>query len=266
VAETLNIQKEFDAIKSMYHADPRQGTFNALVLGTCGSGKTRLLSTCRKPVLVHSFDPGGSKTLRDGIAKGEILVDTRFEAEDYKRPSAYPAWEKEFERLTKLDIFSNIGTYAIDSLTLFSDACIHELLKKVGRAGGQMQKQDWGVFLNTIRDCLQAALNLPCDVVVTGHLNINKDETTGRTEAGVLIAGQSAERLPLLFDEMYIACAKEVAKGVEYNLVTANTGYYRAKTRIGNNKFDLYEKPDIKALLRKAGLPTEDKPLFNSAI
>ena len=257
---TLDIKKEFSAIQAQYKADPRQSTFNALFLGNSGTGKTYSLRTARKPVLLHSFDPGGSKPLRDEIAKGEIVVDTRFEIEERRTPTAYNQWTQEFGRLRAGGVFEQIGTYALDSLTLFSDAVTHELLKRMGKPGGQLFKQDWGVFLVEMLEVIARILNIPCDVIITGHLSYSQDEATGKTMAGVLIGGQSKERVPILFDECYITQAKEVSKGIEYKFLTANTGCFNAKTRIGKGgKFELYEEPNWVGLLKKAGLPTEDK-------
>lgn len=260
MAERLDIATEFSAIQARYKSDPRQSTFNALLLGNGGTGKTYSIRTARKPVLLHSFDPGGSKSLRVEVEKGEVTVDSRFETEIRQTPTAYNMWEQEFHRLKNGGVFSQIGTYCVDSLTTFSDAVIYELLKRSGRPGGQLQKQDWGTFLNNMKDVISTILNIPCDVIVTGHLTLSQDEATGKTQAGLLIGGQSKDRLPLLFDELYIATAKEGAKNVEYKFLTANTGYYTARTRIGSGgKFDLYEEPNWKNLLKKAGLSTEDK-------
>jgi len=41
-----------------------------------------MLKTCRLPVLIHSFDPGGSDVLKKEIADGKILVDNRFETDE----------------------------------------------------------------------------------------------------------------------------------------------------------------------------------------
>jgi hypothetical protein len=58
--------------------------------------------------------------------------------------------------------------------------------------------------------------------------------------------------------------SRESSKGVEYTILTRNTGLYKARTRLGrNNLFDTYEKPDIKALLKKAGMDDSDRPLLN---
>ena len=66
-----------------------------------------------------------------------------------------------------------------------------------------------------------------------------------------------------MFDEIYVTIAKQTSKGIEYSLLTRNDGLYQARTRLGRGgRFETYEKPDIKYLLKKAGFPTEDKPLY----
>jgi hypothetical protein len=74
-------------------------SFNALIYGSMGSGKTNITRTCRGPVLIHSFDPGGTKTVRDEIEKGKIYADTRFEIEDPFKPTAFVLWDKTYHRL-----------------------------------------------------------------------------------------------------------------------------------------------------------------------
>ena len=84
----LKAKRTFADISKMYSEDKAQEKLNALVLGTYGSGKTTLAATCPSPVLIHSFDPGGTKGLKAEIEAGKIFVDTRFEHDDTKTKSA----------------------------------------------------------------------------------------------------------------------------------------------------------------------------------
>ena len=81
------ILAEARRVRESYNNDAKQKSFNALVLGETGSGKTFLLRTARKPVHIDSFDPGGTKCLQEYIDKNEIIPDTRFESEDRLHPS-----------------------------------------------------------------------------------------------------------------------------------------------------------------------------------
>ena len=257
----MDIKAEAEKLRTMYADDPRKDTFNALIYGSSGTGKTSLLRTCRKPVLIHSFDPGGTKVLRDEIAEGSIISDVRYENEDARHPTVYNEWIKETQRLAKMDFFSSLGTFAVDSITTWAQTIMNEVLKIAGRAGLQPQQNDWYPQMIRIEQAVHDIVSLPCDVVMIGHDDVTKDETTGRMFAGLLITGKLSRRIPLLFDEYYCAQTKETSKGVEYQLLTRSTGMYQARTRLGKGgELETYEQPDIKAILKKVGLSTEDKP------
>ena len=257
----MDVNSEVKKIRDMYKSNTRNSSFNAIIYGDIGTGKTNLLRTCRTPVLLHSFDPGGSKTIRDCIEKGDIIADTRFENEDAKKPSAYREWEKEFDRLRGTDFFKSIGTYVIDSATTWSDAMMNEILKKNGRSGQIPQIQDYLVQQNTVRDTMKCFTNLPCDCILTGHIQMDKDEVTGRMMSSMMIAGKASIKMPLLFDEIYVSISKQTSKGVEYSLLTRNDGVYKARTRLGKSgSLEAYEEPNIKKILEKTGMNSKDKP------
>ena len=71
-------KKELKQVKDYYNGDPLQKRFSALVTGETNAGKTFLLRTARKPVHIDSFDPGGTKCLRDLIKSGDIIADTQW--------------------------------------------------------------------------------------------------------------------------------------------------------------------------------------------
>ena len=104
---------------------------------------------------------------------------------------------------------------------------------------------------------------LPCDCILIGHDDVMKDESSGKMFSGLMITGKLSRRVPLLFDEIYCALTKETSKGIEYQLLTRATGMYQARSRLGKGgELDLYEKPDIKGILKKVGFSTDDKPLI----
>lgn len=257
----LDIQKELGALTTMYESKAQNKSFNALIWGDMGTGKTRLAITCRRPVLIHSFDPGGTKTIRDEIGNG-IYVDTRYEEEDAINPSAFAKWDLEYHRLKREKFFDHIGTYIIDSATTWSSAAMNVVLKKAGRPGGTPQQNDYLPTMIMLENAIKDMISLPCDCILMCHADIDKDEATGRMFVGPLFIGKLKVRVPLLFDEIYMTSSKETSSGTVYTLLTRNTGLYKARTRLGaNNRFDTYEQPDIKALLKKAGFDTADKQL-----
>ena len=109
-----------------------QDSFNILVYGYVGTGKSQLLSTCRKPLYVFSFDPGGTKlkALTEMRDKGEAILDTDYENEDIKNPTAMSLFDRRFANMSRLGVFNDIGTVAIDSFTMMADAAVNFILKR----------------------------------------------------------------------------------------------------------------------------------------
>ena len=276
----LNIQAEFADLRKRFEADPAQSTFNALVYGEVGTGKTYLLSTCRKPVLIDSFDKGGSKCLDPWIKKGEIYVDTRWEAEDPNHPSVYIDWAKEMNRRHEIGFFDQVGTYCIDSCTSWGEAIMNHFLwkskgsPKAGYERGSPEDYDahWGPQKSKISNHVNKLTTLPCDFILTGHLKaIYKDKKKEVLEGYKLnVTGDLKALLPTLFDEIYITRTRAVGpsqkekwpRGIKYYLQTVATGDYTARSRLAvKGDFEVEEEPNIKRLLKKAGYSTEDKPL-----
>lgn len=260
---TLDIKAEAEKLRTMYKQNPRSTTFNAIIYGGLGTGKTSLLRTCPKPVLVHSFDPGGTLVLRDEIEAGTVLADTRYEDEDPAHPKAFKLWDDEYHRLRREKFFENVGTFAVDSVTTWAQCAMNAVLKKAGRAGGVPQQNDWLPQMMMLENAMRDFVSLPCNCILIGHDDVTKDEASGRMFVGLMITGKLSRRIPLLFDEIYCAQTKETSKGVEYQLLTRATGMYQARSRLGKGgELDTYENPDIKAILKKVGMKADDKPLF----
>ena len=278
----LNIQAEIAKVRKYYQSDERQQGFNLLLLSEVGAGKSFLLRTARKPVWIDSFDPGGTKGLRKWIEKGEIIADTQYETEDPFAPIAYKTWRSNFKKRYSSDLFSQIGTYCIDSSTTFSSAIMGLMMAepewkgKLGpsRAGEiPMHRRDYNPTKIEMQNYLRKCLNLPCDFILTGHLNrlekkvgLRKDgEPIMETKWRYMTIGQAAVFIPLLFDEIYVMLPRETSSGVSRKLLLDSTGEYLARSRLkADGLLNTYEEPDIKAILKKVGISCKDKPLFNN--
>lgn len=263
----IDIEKEFAQLRENYEKDERQASFNALILGESGSGKTFLLRTARKPVHIDSFDPGGTKGLRDLIKKGEVIVDTRYEGEDPLSPFAYQAWKKEFEYRRREGYFNYIGTYVIDSATTWSEAIMNQILKAANIAGKAPRfTHDYVPQKVEIRNKLRQCLDTPCDFILIGHHQLIEDvddEGKKTMRFRFMTTGQGMVTIPLLFDEVYSMVTRRTSTGVDYQLVTQNDGVHPARSRLAKGgALSPREEPDIKKLLKKAGVSCDDKPLF----
>lgn len=270
MSSLLTIKKEAEKIKRMYEEDPRNATFNGIVHGPIKVGKTSLLKTCPKPILVHSFDPGGTDVLKDMIANGEVLADTQFEKEDPFKPKACRLWEDTFNDLCKKNFFDHVGTFALDSMTTWAQVIMYEVirraaLKKKDRNPGEApREQDWLPQMAFIENYMRKFLSLPCHCILMGHSDQPKDREGNATgDLGIMITGKLRERIPALFSEIYYLRMKDFKKETRELLVKPVYGI-QVGTRLGSGgKLDKTEEPDIKKIMEKVGLDTTDKPLLH---
>lgn len=246
---------------------------NFLVYSYKGAGKTHLLGTAPKPILIHSFDPGGTRVsiIQDGVADGSIMVDTRFESVNKtfggttfkKEDSPFNIWKDEVNRIGDAGLWERIATYCLDSGTFWQDAVMLEILRAKGGASEAPTLPDYGKQQIVVRDCLSSLLALPCHFIMTGHIEQTRDDITGKVYTSLLATGKLKAKIPPMFDEYYVLVAEEVMpgqqKGTKRYLLTTNDGKLEAGTRIGSGKFAQQEEPDIRALLKKAGYAWEDK-------
>lgn len=260
-------------IMQKYSDDERAQKMNCILYGGVGSGKTYALRTLPAPILLHSFDPGGSKSLREEIDKGRVFADRSFEDEDPQKPSQFERWTKEFERLYKLKVdkevdgeirkvpfFSQIGTFVLDSMTMWSQAALNHVLKKRGAAGQTPAQNDWFPQMVMLENAMHYLLSIPCNVVIIGHDDYLKDELTGRISRNVMITGKLVKRIPLRFDECYVMTNKRTAKGTEFMFRTQSNSEYEARSRLGSGgRLNELEPADFKVIMKKVGLPHEDK-------
>lgn len=275
--ENLEIKKEAEELQRMYKEDPRSETFNAIVYGGLGSGKTFSLKTARRPVLIHSFDPGGTMSIRDEIndENPTMFADIRFESEDPNYPQVFKEWDEVYHDLKRKGIFDRLGTFVIDSATTWAQSAMWEILRMKGRAGtvrkGAGQKgtgfygvpfeEDWLPQMAMLEKAMRDFVSLPCDCILTGHDDSDKDGVTGKMFIHLMITGKLQKRIPLLFSEIYHASTTETSDGLHYRFLTRATGLYQARTRLGKGgELDLYEEQNFKSILEKVGMSTEDKP------
>jgi len=265
---TLRAKEKFAQISERYKNTAQNTTFNALIYGDFGTGKTSLLKTCPKPVYIHSFDPGGTKSIRREIEKGDIIADTSFEfSEKADALSLYKEWDREFREMKNNGIFNHIGTFVIDSGTMLNKILL-EVASSVNSKNTPISGlnirvaflQDYRVQMVALEMIVKECTGLPCHFIMTGHVDRQKDETTGSFVNGPMLTGKHTQEIPLLFDEVYVAGNKQTSKGQEYYLITQNEGAFKARSRLaGMYPLDRREPQDIKALLKKCDFTYEDK-------
>lgn len=254
---------EFKRLREGFTASTTQKSFSALVLGGSGTGKSFLTRTARAPVHIDAFDPGTARGLRDEILAGRLVVDSSFEVDDPFKPTAFSRWEKLMDKRIASGYFNHVATYVLDSATTWASAIMAEILKQAGIPGQTPRfTHDYGPQKKTIDNWLRKILTLPCDFILTGHLEQVKDELSGKVSWRFFTTGKGSLTIPLLFDEIWVTDPKETSKGTEYRLLTQATGSHIARSRLAQDgKLDKWEAPNIRAILKKTGYNHEDLPL-----
>lgn len=117
---------------------------------------------------------------------------------------------------------------------------------------------------------IRKLMRVECDFILTGHLREIKkllriDTKTGiqteETKYRFYVTGDAVVTIPLLFDELYVIVGEEGRDGPKREMLTDSLGTYIARSRLKmKGLLDAVEEPDIKKLLKKAGLNWEDKP------
>ena len=258
----LDARKMAEELSKKYKEDRKHSSFNLLLLGEMGSGKTFLTRTARKPVHIDSFDPGGATNLDDLVESGDIIVDARYQSEKPLKPFAFAEWKSVMDARIRNGYFNHIGTYVLDSSTTWSKAIMNDILKKAGLAGTSPRfTKDYQPQKTAIENAIYEMLDLPCDFILTGHLESYNDEAEGRIRFRYMTTGKGSLVIPTLFDEVWVADPKGTSSGVEYRILTQNTGTYTCRSRLAKKGLlNQYEKPDIKEILKKVGRSAEDLP------
>lgn len=268
---SYDYKNELATVKSYYNQDPLQKRFSALILGPIGVGKSFLARTCRMPVHIDSFDPGGTKGLADGIDKGFIVADTQWEADDPFKPSKFAKWMTAIDRRLMIKYFDHFGTYILDSASTWGDAVMNYQLNSMNDAAGTPKwSRDYVPQKTFMTNYIKKLMAIPCDFILTGHLReieelLSVDAKTGierkNVEYRFHTTGQAVLTIPLLFDEIYVMRTRETAHGLERYFLTDAQGKYQARSRLkGNGKLETEEPAHIRNLLKKIGKTWDDKP------
>ena len=262
-------KSELDRVRDYYKNDRLQKRFSALITAQSGAGKTFIGRTARFPMHIDSFDPGGTKCLRKWIDKGDIIADTQWEREDPYDPKVFGEWMKTVDIRLNTGYFELFGTYMLDSASTWGDAVMNYQLGKVDKAGEAPKwNRDYTPQKTLMINYIKKLMNLPCDFILTGHLR-TLEEVIGQTKDGEAIkkvtyrfftTGQAMVTIPLQFDEIYVLVGTDSSSGIKRELLIEAQDRYVARSRLkGDGLLNDREEADIKKLLKKIGLPWEDK-------
>jgi hypothetical protein len=265
--QRLDLAARYAERRDQYQS--RRKSFNALVMGDYGTGKTKSLATLPGPLALFQFDPGGANSLEPEIQNGAPIYIFDYSADDPASPKAFRQFEKDLREMKKDGYLDEFKAVALDSLTTFADVLMSTILHANGRApregnlnlnhkAGQVvavpEIRDYQVQMVTMADFLGFFCGIQPHFICNAHITLEKDEVSGRMYSFPLVTGKLKQQIPLLFDEVYVARATSKSGGMEYRFLTEPKGIHRARTRLGvGGKLAAAEEQNYTTILTKCG-------------
>lgn len=206
-----------------------------LAVGPAGSGKTTQILTLPGRKFVYIFDPNALQSLQGydvdyeqftpDIGSFAITSLTRGKGDKPTKSAtsdAYLRWEEHFEQSLDGGFFQEYQWICFDSCTTLLDMIMDRVLTINQRPGQWPNQDDYGPQMNTFRNIMRAATSIPgVNFYLTGHIEPNKDEVTGRIFNTVLMTGKLRQKIPILFSDMLTFGAESDQKGnVRYTVRT----------------------------------------------
>ena len=264
--QVVNIATKLEDINTMYLNSAASNTISVMLLGGMGTGKTVALATAPKPLAIDVFDPGGMKSILPQIKEGGIYP-TLYDVDEKDKPFAFSNWLNEFNSRVKEGFFDYIATYAIDSFTYWLSAALmyekHEAEKAgIKRYRGLPALDDYRLTTMQLVQVIQKIMTLPCNFILTAHITKDKDELTGKYISTLVANPMSQKIIPAAFDEVYIMQVDmKLSPDRQYMFRTETDGMYECRSRLATKQhlLDKLESADFKHILKKVGLPFDDK-------
>jgi phage nucleotide-binding protein len=204
-----------------------------LVYGQAGAGKTSLIPTLPKPIVLSA--EGGLLSIQDANVP-YIEISSMEELKE-----AY-AW------LTESKEGLEFESVALDSISEIAEVVLNyerKLTKDPRAAYGAMQEQ--------MADIIRAFRDIPNrHVYMSAKLEKSQDEMGKMLYAPSMPGNKTGQQLPYFFDEVLALRVERDGDGkVQRALMCDSDGAWSAKDRSG--KLDAWEAPDLGLIIKKIG-------------
>ena len=204
-----------------------------LVYGQAGAGKTTLIKTLPKPIVLSA--EGGLLSIQDAdLPYIEIgSMDDLMEA---------------YEWLTGSEEAKGYGSVALDSISEIAEVVLNSE-KKIAKD----PRQAYGAMQEKMADVIRAFRDLPDrHVYMSAKLEKTQDEMGRVTYAPSMPGNKTGQALPYFFDEVLALRVEKDSDGVSQRaLMCDSDGLWLAKDRSG--KLGAWEAPDLGEIIAKIG-------------
>jgi phage nucleotide-binding protein len=204
-----------------------------LVYGQAGSGKTSLIKSLPKPIVLSA--EGGLLSIQDADLP-------------YIEVTSMTELQEAYRWLTEADEAKGFQSVALDSISEIAEVCLnHE--KKVNKdpraAYGAMQEQ--------MADIIRVFRDLPGKhIYMSAKLEKTQDEMGRILYAPSMPGNKTGQSLPYFFDEVLALRVEKDADGnTQRALMCDSDGLWLAKDRSG--KLGAWESPDLGEIIAKIG-------------
>lgn len=200
-------------------------THRMLLLGDTGAGKTTQFLTLPGKKFAYLFDPNAIMSLRGhDIEYEEFLPDrlnlsvkslTKGKGDNTTsyQSQIYQAWEKDFDERIRSGFFDGFDNILFDSATTFLDLIMDRVLSVNGRAGSWPQQDDYGPQMLSFLNVARTLASLNKTVIMTGHMEIKKDELQQRIFRTPMLTGRLKTKIPLLFTDVFVCDSENDGRG-----------------------------------------------------
>jgi hypothetical protein len=193
-----------------------------LVVGGVGIGKTLNFWTLPGRKFAYLFDPNARAAVQGdkNIDFLEFIPDLdeidisiksltkeKGDAPIRKKisPETYPKFAKDFNDRIDAGFFKDYDWLMFDSCTTLSDIMMDRIMYINGRAGRQPQQDDYGPEMQSMKKLFRLATGVAgCNLYVTAHHEVYKDEATSRSYSRIMMTGRGRIRIPLMFSQIYV--------------------------------------------------------------
>lgn len=221
--------------------DEAPATFNALVVGSAGTGKTSLMATVPEGDTVCALSvEDGLLSVRDYVLAGWI----------HEYPIKSVSDVVEGLKALQTEAFRERYQWVfLDSLTELAAICKKELEDE--NRGQPLDFKGWGIYDRNMSALVRAFRNLDgYNVILICAETVEYDEVKKRFIAPAMPGKQLKELLPHIFDQVFHASVALDKDGQEHYLL-------HAKKRLGqpgkdrSGKLDEIEAPNLAAIKAK---------------
>lgn len=204
-----------------------------LVYGQAGAGKTSLVKTLPKPIVLSA--EGGLLSIQDADLPFIEITSMDDLREAY-------TW------LTQSDEAKGFESVALDSISE-----IAEVVLNAEKKATKDPRQAYGAMQEQMADIIRAFRDLPGrHVYMSAKLEKTQDEMGRVLYAPSMPGNKTGQALPYFFDEVLALRVEKDGEGVTQRaLMCDSDGLWLAKDRSG--KLEAWEAPDLGAIIAKMG-------------